>query len=32
MGGGVLVFDVFVYIECNYVWNWNLKKKLKKKK
>ena len=22
----VLVFDVFVYIECKYVWNWNLKK------
>ena len=25
----VLVFDVFVYIECKYVWNWN-KKKIKK--
>ena len=25
----VLVFDVFVYIECKYVWNWNKKKERK---
>ena len=26
----VLVFDVFVYIECKYVWNWNKKKEKKR--
>ena len=28
----VLVFDVFVHIECKYVSNWNKKRKKKKKK
>ena len=28
----VLVFDVFVHIECKYVSNWNKKKRTKKRK